>query len=640
MLHLEAVAQNDSLRAPRTDSLWVGGMRTPEARLAVKKPQASQQKNSKAISKDDILAALRAERQLVARGVTYVVKAVEREADVLRIELASARRHRSGAIDESLEEARCKWTTDYEPYEARGFVSFVNPEEGSVVVERRWGDPPVAGQEIKFFLQDFLEPLIDVWETSSGLRTAREVLKRTAEKPLDEPLQLPEEFSPLREKQAEAIDAALYPLALVDGPPGTGKTFTLGAMVANFLARFPERKVLIVGPTNIAVDAAITSVDDWLKRLGKEDVAKSLKRLGSRFDVKNYTYRQYLLEPGIYEQAIRVQMAELEEPDRKNAFKYAMWKRKVRELRQELGRELKYAIFRYRVIAMTTATALGFHKYLKQRDWDLVVTDEASQIPFPAALVLGGLAPRCVFAGDPRQLAPVVQEKSAQRVLEKTAFDVLRKRARSVFLDEQSRMCQDIGEAVSELFYEKKLRLCAKARNDTEWRKSREPYFIQGRSVPHVVLKRLEAEYTWSKTYNGPIRFNSAVFITELIDELRGAYANEDDIVVLTPYRAQRALISEMLRKRNVRIKVSTVHRAQGSERKIVIFDPVSAHESFLNSPGGFRLLNVAFSRAQAHLIVPISQTDLFNPKIRELDQIVSRQLAGKTRFDFPPLLQ
>lgn len=592
------------------------------------------------IGKEDILTALKAERQLVAKGVSYRVKAVDWDAAVLRIKLASIRGRRSGAIDDGLEETSCAWGAEDAEFEGRGFVSFVDSDEGVVVVDRWHGAQPIAGHEIRFFQQDFLQPLIDVWESPSGYRTARELLTRISEAPLDRILPLPDSFSLLRRKQSDAVNAALYPLALIDGPPGTGKTFTIGAMIANFLIRFPERRVLIIGPTNIAVDTSISAVDDWLSRLKRSNIARSMKRLGSRFDVRRYSERQHLLEPGLYEKAIAVLQAELEEPDKKAFEKYAVWKAKLRELRKALKTDVQRVTSGSRVIATTTASALHFYAEFADSSWDLVVADEASQIPFPSALVLGGLAPRCVFAGDPRQLAPVVQEKTAQRVLEKTAFDVLNRRAHSVFLNEQSRMCQPICEAVSAVFYDSKLKLCTRTRADRDWKKTREPYYIQGQRLPHLVLKKLDADSTWSTTYNGPIRFGSAKFIAELIDEILGSYANEGDVVVLTPYRAQRALISEFFRNRNVRVDVSTVHRAQGSERRIVIFDTVSANERFLNSESGFRLLNVAFSRAQTHLIIPVTDTDFYNPKIRNLAEIANRQQSRLTRFDLPSIIQ
>ncbi|OYW37659.1 MAG: hypothetical protein B7Z35_09450 [Hydrogenophilales bacterium 12-61-10] len=86
------------------------------------------------------------------------------------------------------------------------------------------------------------------------------------------------------------------------------------------------------------------------------------------------------------------------------------------------------------------------------------------------------------------------------------------------------------------------------------------------------------------------------------------------DIVVLTPFRAQRVLIKNCLYHQGVKgVKVSTVHRSQGSEAKVVIFDPVKGNEDFLTNSEGARLINVALSRAMGKLILFLSPGDRQN---------------------------
>jgi len=105
---------------------------------------------------------------------------------------------------------------------------------------------------------------------------------------------------------------------------------------------------------------------------------------------------------------------------------------------------------------------------------------------------------------------------------------------------------------------------------------------------------------------------------------------------VLTPFRAQRALIRRHLRLRGVpeAVKVSTVHRAQGSEAPVVFFDPADGGQPFLQTEEAARLLNVALSRAQAKVIVHLSAGDIANPL---LARIVHRlRLAGDAREAVP----
>jgi hypothetical protein len=114
----------------------------------------------------------------------------------------------------------------------------------------------------------------------------------------------------------------------------------------------------------------------------------------------------------------------------------------------------------------------------------------------------------------------------------------------------------------------------------------------------------------------GYIRHESAEQIAQIVGDLLRSGLIEEDIRVITPFRAQRRLIRSELGEIGSSVPVTTVHRAQGSERKVVIFDPVFGAGDFLNCEEGFRLINVAFSRAQGKLIVLLSQGDSVNPML------------------------
>lgn len=95
-------------------------------------------------------------------------------------------------------------------------------------------------------------------------------------------------------------------------------------------------------------------------------------------------------------------------------------------------------------------------------------------------------------------------------------------------------------------------------------------------------------------------------------------------MVVLTPFRAQRALLRVTLERLGVRgVNVWTVHRAQGSEHHTVIFDPVVGTAKFLLTADARRLINVALSRAQARVILTLSSHDEANPTLREVAQVM-----------------
>lgn len=107
----------------------------------------------------------------------------------------------------------------------------------------------------------------------------------------------------------------------------------------------------------------------------------------------------------------------------------------------------------------------------------------------PAALMATSIANCAMFAGDPRQLAPIVQSKenSTEAILGKTVFDVFRK-SPTVFLNEQSRMCEGVCDVVSHTFYDGELVVCEKTARGAEWAKARSPWFLDGREIPRVLV--------------------------------------------------------------------------------------------------------------------------------------------------------
>jgi superfamily I DNA and/or RNA helicase len=146
----------------------------------------------------------------------------------------------------------------------------------------------------------------------------------------------------------------------------------------------------------------------------------------------------------------------------------------------------------------------------------------------------------------------------------------------------------------------------------------------------NAYLVRTEFESRFSTKYGGHIRFETAELIVSLVGELV-KQVSPRDILVLTPYRAQRTLLRTFLKKAGFPgVLASTVHRAQGSERNTVIFDPVHASTSFLNNRDlGPRLMNVALSRAKARLFVIASRENLLNPVIRQIATIIEGDGEG-----------
>jgi DNA replication ATP-dependent helicase Dna2 len=206
-------------------------------------------------------------------------------------------------------------------------------------------------------------------------------------------------------------------------------------------------------------------------------------------------------------------------------------------------------------------------------------------------------------------------------------------------LDEQSRMAGPINELVSDMFYNGALRVAADAQAAIEWLAARQRPFGDIDAATHVTIRSMQTSGSWSATERGPVRRESAAAIADLV---AGALASgewrPDEIIVLTPFRAQRALIRRQLAERGVpeSVKASTVHRAQGSEAAVVLFDPADGTQPFLQSDEARRLLNVALSRAQAKVVMFLSSADTTNPLLAAVAQRL--RLAGDARQAIPLL--
>jgi hypothetical protein len=181
------------------------------------------------------------------------------------------------------------------------------------------------------------------------------------------------------------------------------------------------------------------------------------------------------------------------------------------------------------------------------------------------------------------------------------------------FLSEQSRMAGPICKVVSDAFYDGKLSVCTKEAAKNEWKQHRN---VGCREEERVTVVQIQSDGYYTDTWDGFVRHESAERVRDMVASFLQSGLTKDDVQILTPFRAQRRLIRKMLKEARCIVPVSTVHRAQGTEKRIIVFDPVDGGGRFLFCAEGNRLINVAFSRAQARLVVMLSYGDAVNPKL------------------------
>lgn len=308
--------------------------------------------------------------------------------------------------------------------------------------------------------------------------------------------------------QCESIQKALYnPVSFVWGPPGTGKTTTLGYIIANLMLQ--GKKTLFLSNTNRAVDVGMLAVMEALHAVEKSDMIPNITRFGdialssealdrihheklaevrrTRLRQKAARYQDILSKfRKLQEEAEAIELdggyipPELEEQvDAAIATirKYGGI-RKMEELSEGLQNQLQSADFFELInkdVVGTTLAKVCTSEMFYDLDFDAVVVDESSMASLPYLAIM---AARCrqnmVVAGDPMQLPPIsmTSNEEARKVLEQDVFafasgaaepnDLFRwhdyNPLTTSFFDVQYRLNADLAGIISDVFYEGRLK--------------------------------------------------------------------------------------------------------------------------------------------------------------------------------------
>ncbi|MBZ5606449.1 MAG: DNA2/NAM7 family helicase [Acidobacteriia bacterium] len=352
-------------------------------------------------------------------------------------------------------------------------------------------------------------------------------------------------------------------------------------------------------------------------------------RFGSRFDPERFRSDRHLipLRNKNLVDALRKHHELIPAPADAEAYRH--WKKRRDSLREAIRRENLEFLSTAQLAAMTTT--LAAYDLPSLGSFDLVVFDEASQIGKAPALTFAHLGKRVLYAGDPMQLAPIAQADSDDvRVwLGTSPFawkDLSPLKSATNMLDEQWRMAPDICTVVSRISYNSKLRVAEPAATDPKWMAARAAKPTKLLGAESVVLIETGATPRPPKGFRGYECPESARLVAALAADHVASWGIRDarsEILILTPYRAQRRLLGSELNSVGLHQSIaSTVHRAQGLERRIVIFDPVCPTADFVNGEDGQRLLNVGLSRAQCRLIIMLQRGWQAHPVLAMISEV------------------
>lgn len=594
----------------------------------------------------EIREAIRMEED--AQRSTYIFKVARAKRISNRIAAVTVAadhdRRNSDTLSESMEGANTWWPLEG-PNNGEARVLSVFPEDNELHLTAVRGDLPDEEARLRIYPPNFIEPVrqlyYDPLYQDLGLKILRTWDSRA---PQDEQsLPIPEPLT-LRTQQREALKLPYRSHSLLIGPPGTGKTYTLAAIVAQFLIHEPEQRVLLLSNSNAAVDDALVKIDEALETLGDSQRKKRAVRIGKNFTMARYEGREHLL-PSSQRLTDKLKNLESQKPDQREAVAYDSWLNQYENVRKEIDDHTKALMQQRRLVATTAASASFRFEALKGR-FDWVVFDEASQVSLFQTIALLPLGQRYLFCGDHRQLPPVCvahTNRQAKKWVGRSIFNLREKfPAGSIIqLNEQDRMVPEICQLVSDQFYAGTLITAHQGKGERrkKWQLARQRLNENHQGPIEVVL--VEGAASWKKRFMGEVREASADKAIEIYQELKEEREKLGaDTVILAPLHSQLRLIRQKARQAGIgTIPCSTIHKAQGQEYHTVILDVInlSGSNRFLTEILSKELINVAFSRAKARLLILANKDDLTSKYINTAQKIFQRKTQNTTKESTTP---
>ena len=388
----------------------------------------------------------------------------------------------------------------------------------------------------------------------------------------------------------QAISAKDY--YLIWGPPGTGKTSKVLASIVDELTTQKAQKILVLSFTNRAVDEISHALFNH-----QIDQTKFL-RIGSRYSCHS-DFQDYLLS------------------------------NKLQDVNSR--KSLNALLTSAEIVVGTVSSIMGKRQLFDIIDFDTIIIDEASQLLEPFLVGILPKVPKWILIGDHLQLPAVVTQQAVSSAVSNESLNQeiqLIDTRNSLFermvnnvntkkwnhaigiLSEQGRMHVDIMNFVNSYFYQNNLkyipgipRLLAP---DSD--------YLPGNLEQRMIFVHCESEQDFTKAQNEDQARQIIKILTQYQEHFEAKHIPVDTISIgiITPFRAQIALVNNYLSKAKFRLNVNidTVERYQGGARDIIIFSTAINHPTkfrqivSLSTQGVDRKLNVAITRAKEQFIL------------------------------------
>ena len=359
------------------------------------------------------------------------------------------------------------------------------------------------------------------------------------------------DFDGLNSSQINAIKLSEEnQINLIWGPPGTGKTHTLAKII--FRAYLRDENILVLSTSNSALDQIILKLDKELY----DDEKDNVYRAGNTNNNVAYRYTK--------------DFKDFKDKDKNITF--------------------------------ATLAKLSLD-YNKLASFDLVVVDEISMVSLPYVFLAANKSKRnLVMLGDFRQLPPISMSED-NYYFKESIFDYLNishkiDKSQEIpylsMLDTQYRMVDDISKIISSVFYTNLLKCGVKEKSNNALN------FI---NVDNSFYKNSYLSIS-DESYFNPM----TIYI---LDEIIKNTPKDKEILVLSPFRPQQNILNAMFMDNKIHGRSLTIHKSQGTEADVVIFDltthkktnKTDYHHFFIDKITK-NLTNVALSRTKKKLYI------------------------------------
>ena len=443
----------------------------------------------------------------------------------------------------------------------------------------------------------------------------------------------PMKFPWLNPTQERAVNEVLWAkdVAIVHGPPGTGKTTTLVEAINETLMR--ESQVLVCAQSNMAVDWISEKLVDRginVLRIGNPTRVND-KMLGFTYERRFESHPDY---PQLW--AIRKAIRELRKNRKKGSENYHQKMDRLKSRAAEIEIRINAELFgEARVIACTLVGSA--HHLLEGMKFGTLFIDEAAQALEAACWIPMKRASRVILAGDHCQLPPTVKSIAALRAgLGKTLMERIAENKPEVvtLLKIQYRMNDEIMRFSSDWFYGGKVESAPQIKyrsvldydHPITWidtSNEENQITIEGEDAPEdsASAANQNSDLNFKEQFVGESfgRINKAeaeltlLTLAEYFTKIGKQRVLEEriDVGIISPYRAQVQYLKKLIKKYEFfkpyrrLISVNTVDGFQGQERDVILISLVRSNdEGQIGFLKDLRRMNVAMTRARMKLII------------------------------------